>query len=93
MAQNIEVTKSQLSAAIAASQAASAAIDTSILPWADQGADSPALDAFARQFHAFEEVMALYQVLLDQDLRAVRSAMNKFEFTDEMLAVGIRNGI
>lgn len=91
MAQNIQLNKAQLTAAISAAQAASSSIDTSVLQWSAQGAESPALEAFVRQFHALEEAMALYQVLLDQDLNAVRGSMNRFVSTDEIQAYSVRN--
>lgn len=86
MAKNILLNSAELTGALLAANLASSAIDTKRDTWTPQEEESIALEAFAAQFVALEEVMALYQSLLNRDLEAARKVGMELITSDTVLS-------
>lgn len=86
MADNILINTAELTLRASSAQHAANMLDTKLDTWAPQGERSIALDAFAQQFVALEQVMALYQELLLQDLEATKTVAREFLVSDSNLS-------
>lgn len=86
MADNILINTAELTLKATVAENAANSLDTKIDTWVRQGERSIALDAFAQQFEALEQVMGLYQELLLQDLEATKTVAKEFLLSDLSLS-------
>lgn len=86
MADNISLNSMELLSAVAGANAAAEAINTTLDEWSSQGEKSAALEAFAEKFYELERTMAIYQKLLNKDIKSVQDIASEFFIADHKLA-------
>lgn len=58
------------------------AMDVSIEKWENQGEVSISLQAFSEQFYQMEKTMQRYQMLLNQDMKAIKEIARELFLSD-----------
>ena len=82
MAKNILVNSIHISSTVSQAKIAAGLIDTNKELWSSQGESSVALTAFADQFAALQDVISLYQELLQRDLDAASKVCSELIASD-----------
>lgn len=86
MRNEISVNSLELMQAANQAQATVDAMDVSLEKWENQGEKSASLQAFSEQFYLLEQAMQRYQMLLTQDLTAIKDIGKEFFLSDFKLA-------